>query len=178
MFRRLIAAGTLFLALALSSHSATQKWVVGTLTGYSTAVCSTELNTLPNGDALLCSTSVNNATNGDLYGMLSITFGSVTTFAGAPYVQAYIYTLNQDGSTYGDGTFTSAGAGPPAAQYATNCVVPAPASGTQAFKGECGPFPLPPLAFKIVLYSNLNSTGNAASSGNAVYLNTYNFSIQ
>src|SRR5271157_5561117 len=117
MFRKIGFAVVLVTAFTLPLHSATQKWIAGALTSYSTAVCSTELNSLPNGDSLLCTTAVDNATNGDLYATASITFGSVTTFAGAPNVALYIYPLNQDGSTYGDGAFTTAAAGSPAAVY-------------------------------------------------------------
>jgi hypothetical protein len=175
MFNRILISLGLSLMLVLSPLAATQKWVAGALTGYSTTVCGAELNSLANGDSVLCGTAV--TTNTDLYGTASFTFGSVTTMGGSPYVQLAIYQLNQDGSTYGDGTFASAAAGSPAAQYLVNCIIPAPASATAAFKGECGPFPLPPGTFKFVLYDNLNTTGNAASSGNAVYLNTWNFQI-
>src|SRR5208282_5097301 len=106
--RTFVAATALFIALELPSLSATQKWVAGALTGYSTSVCSTELNSLANGDSLLCTTAVDNATNGDLYATASIAFGSVTTFAGAPNVMLYIYPLAQDGSTYGDGNLGTA----------------------------------------------------------------------
>lgn len=153
-----------------------QKWTAGNYSSW-TSVCTTELNSLPASDAVLCSTAVQNQTNNDLYAHFSVTFGSVTTFAGAPYVQLYLYPLNQDGSTYGDGSFGSAAGGPPPAQYATQCVIPAPVSTTSAFKGECWNVPIPPLAFKVVLYNNLSNTGNAASSGNVVYIQTSNFAI-
>lgn len=174
-----ILAALLLVAITVPAFAVAviQKWTPGFYSPW-TSVCSTEMNTLPNGDAILCSTQIANQTNNDLYAHFSIAFGSVTTFAGAPNVQVFIYPLNQDGSTYGDGSFGSAAAGPPPAQYATSCVIPAPASTTGAFKGECWNIPIPPVAFKVVLYNNLNSTGNAASSGNVVYIQTSNFAIQ
>lgn len=184
MIRRLSLTLAFIAALCVPSISATQKWVGGFYSAGGTAgaawtsVCSTELNSLPSGDAILCSIPIANQTNLDLYANFSFTFGSVATMAGAPYVQLYLYPLNQDGSTYGDGNWGSAAAGPPAAQYATNCIIPSAVSTTATFKGECWNVPIPPVAFKVVLYSNLNTTGNAAASGNVVYIQTSNFSIQ
>lgn len=185
--RRSLAAALLFLtALCVPSQSATQKWVGGyySATGGAgnqwTSVCSSELNSLPGNDAILCGTVISNQTNQDLSGMLSFTFGSTTTQGGSPYLSVFIYPLNEDNSTYGDGNYASFAGGPPPAQYATNCIIPAPASATSAFKGECGPFPLPPVAFKFVIFSNLNTNASgddAAASGNVVYLNTSNFVI-
>jgi hypothetical protein len=174
----------------LPSHSATQKWIggyysaTGTAAATWTAISSTEINSLTHGDFVLLSTQINNdpanSGNGDLYANFSFVFGAVSTQAGTPYLQLYLFPLNEDGSTYGDNSASGTGAaGPPAAQYATNCIVPVTASlSSTAFKGSCTNVPLPASKFKMVLYDNLNTTGSTASSGNTVYIQTYNFVIQ
>lgn len=172
---RKIALGILVLASLLftyPSNSATQKWVAGAVSSY-TNICSTELNSLASGNALLCSTAVANQTNLDLFVLFSINFGSITSGAGSPAITISLYPLNQDASTYGDGLFGSAAAGPP---NVISCTIPVPASVTGAIvgTGSCGiPIPLTPTSFKVVVWNNAGA--NLASSGNTVKYQTVNY---
>jgi len=194
MLKRLGLAFALVAGLVLPLSASTQQWIggyysaTGTAAATWTAISSTEINVpstgFAHGDAVLLATAINNdpanSGNGDLYANFSIVLGSTTTMAGTPNVQLYLYPLSENGSTYGDGNWTSAAAATPApaAQYQINCSFPATQSTTGTITGTCLNIPLPPMKFKIVLYDNLNTTGNMATSGNTVYIQTYNFKIQ
>jgi hypothetical protein len=176
MLRKLSLALAFVAALCVTSISGTQKWTAGAYTSYSTTLCSTELNSMPNGAATLCGTVI---TAGDLYATLSFTISTTTAASSGPFLQAYAYPLNEDGSTYGDGQWTATGAsstaGVPVATYQTNCVLQV--SGSGGWKGTCGPFAVPPVNYKIVIANQLNTTASSTalgSSANNIYINTWN----
>ena len=143
------------------------------------SLMTTELNSLASGNAIIGSTSVANGTNLDLEIEFSFTTGGSITPTGSPFVAVYMYPLNGDTSTYGDGRFGSAAAGPPPANYfAGYCGLPA-ASGTQT--GTFGvPFLgtrifLPRGTFKPVFYQVTGVT--FSSSGNILYYRTTNRTV-
>lgn len=156
----------------------TIKLVAGAQSGFG-SLMTTELNSIVTGNAILGSTSIANATNLDLEIEFSWTSGGSLTPTGSPFVAVYMYPLNGDGSTYGDGRFGSSAAGPPPSNYyAGFCGLPA-AAGTQT--GTFGiPFLgtrclLPTGTFKPVFY---NVTGvTLTSSGNILYYRTTNRSV-
>lgn len=151
---------------------ATEKWVTGSLVASYTTCFGSEINSLASGNAILSSVSANaNASPGDIFGQISIAIGSIVVPAGAPYIGFYIYPLNGDGSTYGDGRFGSTAAGPPLAGYQC-AAVPLIPSVTQAQTGASGIFNIPLGTFKLVAY---NGAGIAlAASANTFYLKTFN----
>ena len=167
--RRLIFGLCVLFGLVTPSLSAVEKWVNGATAGSFAAACAGEINSLPTLDAVLCSVVVSNASNLDLTMDVSVSLGSVTTGAGSPYVGVYIYPLNQDGTTYGDGQFGSQAAGPPSASYLA-CNIPAPASTTGAIVGSCMTA-IPPANYKIVLYNGLLVT---MAGSNTVKYQTFN----
>ena len=176
LMRKILAALLTSLLLVVPSFSATEKWITGTVSSW-TPLCGTEVNSLAGstttfGNAVLCSTAVANATNLDLYMKVSVSLGSVTTGAGSPFIAVYVYPLNQDASTYGDGLFTGAGGalGPPASNY-QGCTIPAPASTTAAIVGSCYTM-IQPTNFKVVIYNNL--LVNMASGSNVINYQTFN----
>lgn len=143
------------------------------------SLMTTELNTLVTGNAVLGSTSIANATNLDLEIEFSWTSGGSIVTTGSPFVAVYLYPLNGDGSTYGDGRFGTAAAGPPPSNYyAGFCGLPA-ATGTMT--GTFGipfigtRFLLPNGTFKPVFYSSTGVTLSA--SGNILYYRTVNRSV-
>lgn len=144
-----------------------------------TSLMTTELNSIVTGNAILGSTTVANATNLDLEIEFSWTSGGSLTPTGTPFVAVYMYPLNGDGSTYGDGRFGSSAAGPPPANYyAGYCGLPA-AAGTQT-----GTFGIPFVGSKILLPNGTfkpvfyNFTGvTLTSSGNILYYRTINRSV-
>lgn len=141
-----------------------------------TALMTTELNSLASGNAILGSTSIANATNLDLEIEFSWTAGGSITTTGSPFVAVYIYPLNGDTSTYGDGRFGSAAAGPPPSNYyAGFCGLPASSATHTGTFGT--PFLgsralLPNGTFKPVFYS-LAGVG-LSGSGNILYYRTVN----
>lgn len=156
----------------------TVKLLAGAVSTF-TSLMTTELNSLVTGNAVIGATAVANATNLDLEIEFSWTGGGSITPTGSPFVAVYLYPLNGDGSTYGDGRFGSSAAGPPPSNYYMGfCGLPA-APGTQT--GTFGvPFlgtraPLPTGTFKPVFY---NSTGvTLTSTGNILYYRTTDRSI-
>jgi hypothetical protein len=152
---------------------AVEKWIAGSGVGLTwTAINSTELNSLANGNAVLLANQIDNSTALDMFMDISIALGS-TAFAAPNYIGLYLYPLNQDGTTYGDGRFATAAAGPPS----PNCLIDAIClvAATQAQEGTLTGITIPPGRFKIVLY---NQGGVAlAASGNTVTYRTYNRAI-
>ena len=154
---------------------ATEKWISGSGVGLTwTAAFSTEINSIVNTNAILSSVSIANGTPLDIFADISIALGSITSGAGAPYIGFYLYPLNQDGSTYGDGRFGSSAAGPPLSQYFVGAVPLIP-SVTQAQEGAVTGIIMPPGTFKFVAY-NLSGATLAASSNTFSY-RTYNRSV-
>ena len=154
---------------------ATEKWISGSGVGLTwTAAFSTEINSIVNTNAILSSVSIANGTPLDIFADIWIALGSITSGAGAPYIGFYLYPLNQDGSTYGDGRFGSSAAGPTASQYFVGAVPLVP-SVTQAQEGAVTGIIMPPGTFSFVAYNLSGST--LASSGNAIKYRTYNRSV-
>lgn len=143
------------------------------------SLMTTELNSIVTGNAIIGSTSIANATNLDLEIEFSWSSGGSLTPTGSPFVALYVYPLNGDGSTYGDGRFGSSAAGPPPSNYyAGFCGLPAAAStqtGTFGVPFLGTRFLLPNGTFKPVFY---NVTGvTLTSSGNILYYRTVNRSV-
>ena len=91
-------------------------------------------------------------------------------FVAPNFVGVYLYPLNSDGSTYGDGRFGTSASGAPSAVYFVGNINLVAA--TQAQEGTLTGVLMPAGAFKIVLY---NQGGVAfASSGNTCKYRTYN----
>lgn len=154
----------------------TEKWIAGTLQGLSwgTSGFSTELNSLVSGNAVIAASALANGSTLDIFGDLSISLGSITSGAGAPYIGLYLYPLNQDGTSYGDGRFGSTAAGPPPSQYFVGAV-PMPASTAAVITGMVRGIVLPPGSWKFVLYNLAGAT--LASSSNTVQFRSYNRSV-
>lgn len=156
----------------------TIKLVAGAQSGFA-SLMTTELNSLASGNAVLGSTAIANATNLDLEIEFSFTTGGSITTTGSPFMGLFLYPLNGDGTTYGDGRFGSAATGPPPSNYYIGAAGMAAASGTQT--GTFGtPFlgtraPLPAGTFKPVFYNAGGVT--LSSSGNILYYRTINRSV-
>lgn len=156
----------------------TIKLVAGAVSSF-TSIVTSELNSLASGNAILGSTAIANSTNEDMEIECSFTTGGSITPTGSPFVSLYLYPLNGDGTTYGDGRFGSAAAGPPPSNYYVGfCGVPA-AAGTQF-----GTFGIPFIGSRILLpHGNFkpvfyNSTGvTLSSTGNILYYRTINRSV-
>jgi hypothetical protein len=148
---------------------ATEKWIAGSLIGLTWAnAYTTQPGAIVNGNAILSDLNIDNSTPLDVFADFSISLGSVAVVA-PNYIGVYLYPLNQDGSTYGDGRFGSSAAGPPPSPYwVGNIVVP---TGTAANNGTVRGIILPPGQFKFVVYNQLGVTMNAT---NTAKYRTYN----
>jgi len=155
---------------------ATEKWIAGSLQGltWGSAGFSTEVNSLVNGNAVIAATQLDNSTALDIFADLSVVLGSITTGSGAPYLGFYLYPLNEDGSTYGDGRFGSSAAGPPPSLYRVGAIM-LPASTTATLKGAIRGIVLPPGRFKFLLYNQAGAT--LAASSNTIDYRTYNRAV-
>ena len=154
---------------------ATEKWIAGAGQGLAWgAFFGSEINGVVTGNAIASSVVVTNGTALDIFADVSLALGSITTTSGAPYIGIYLYPLNQDGSTYGDGRFGSSAAGPPPSQYYVGAVPLIP-SVTQAQEGSVTGIVLPPGSFIPVAYNMAGAT--LAGSGNAIKYRTYNRSV-
>lgn len=155
---------------------ATETWKAGTLIGltWATAGFSTEVNSVVSGNAIIAATALNNSTALDIFADVSISLGSITPGAGAPYIGFYLYPLNQDGTSYGDGRFGSSAAGPPPSQYFVGAV-PCVPSTAGVVTGMVRGIVIPPGQWKFVLYNLAGVT--LAGSANTIQARTYNRAI-
>lgn len=150
---------------------ATEKWIAGSGQGltWGDAFSTATLNSIASGNAILSDVAIVNGTPLDMFADISIALASAA-FVAPNYIGVYLYPLNKDGSTYGDGRFGSAAAGPPGANYFIGTI--ALVAATQAQEGTLLGILIPPGTFKFVLY---NQGGVAlASSGNTCQYRTYN----
>ncbi len=130
---------------------------------YATAL-STELNALAAGSTAVAATAIDNTTNLMTDGFVSVSLPTLATGTGTPYLSVYLLPLNQDGTTYGDGT-ASGTVAPGAAYFVGNITwAPSRASGTQTGSVYIGQ--IPPTKFVLAV---TNQIGNAlAATGNIV----------
>src|SRR5216684_4511284 len=124
-----------------------QKWVAGAGQGltWGAVAGGTPLTSLANGSFGLFSTAITNGTALDLYADFSVSLGSITSGAGTPYVAIYLMPLNQDGTTYADGTGT--GSVVPGSTYFVGAISVV-ASATAVITGTLRGVVLPPGSFK------------------------------
>lgn len=153
---------------------ATERWVGGTGVGLTwTAAVGTEVTTtaIANGNAVLSSVVFNNGgANLDVFADVSISLASMTVGAGAPFVGIYLYPLNEDGTSYGDGRFTTVAVGIPPSQYFVGAIQ-APSAAVGVVTGMIRGILIPPGTFKFVFYNQLLAT--MAATGNVVDVRTY-----
>lgn len=154
---------------------AVEHWAAGSGQGLTWgAAFGSEINSVVSGNAVLSSVAISNGTALDIFADVSISLGSVTPGAGAPYIGVYLVALNEDGTSYGDGRFGTSAAGPPASQYFVGAI-PCIASTAGVITGTLRGVILPPGTFKFIMY-NLAGVTLAASS-NVIDYRTYNRSV-
>ncbi len=147
---------------------ATEKLIAGGVSAYTDLGAVSGLNSLVNTNACVISTDIDNSSNLDLLIDISISLGSITP-TGTPYLALYLYPLNQDTSTYGDGRFGSSAAGPPPSPYWIGNIPLVTSAGVQV--GSIEGVVLPRGNFKIVA-CNVSGVTLASSSNTAKYRTT------
>lgn len=153
---------------------AIEKWITGSGQGltWGDAFSTATLNSIASGNAILSDVVISNGTALDIFADISIALASAV-FVAPNYIGFYLYPLNKDGSTYGDGRFGTSAAGPPPSNYYVGAI--GIVAGTQAQTGSMSRIILPPGTFKFVLY---NQGGVAfAASANTCQYRTYNRSV-
>jgi hypothetical protein len=152
---------------------AVEKWIAGATAGWASAF-GVELKSIVNGNAILSATSIVNDTNLDIFADLSYIAGATATTVAPAFLGFFLYPLNEDGSTYGDGRFGSSAAGPPPSNYGIGTIgFNAAASTTIA--GMVQRIILPPGTFKFVCWNQSGATLDA--TGPTCKYRTYNRSI-
>lgn len=155
---------------------ATEKLIAGAQSAF-TSLMTTELNNLANVNSIIGTTAIDNGTNLDLAAEFSFTSGGSITTTGLPFISLYLYPLNGDGTTYGDGRFGSAAAAQPPVNYYRGLLgLPASAATQTGFFAIPGTsifqIPLPRGFWKPVFY---NASGvQLSASGNILYYRTTN----
>lgn len=153
---------------------ATEKWIAGSGVGLTWTDCfSTETNSIVNGNAILGNTSITNGTALDIFADISYKAGGTATTASPNYLGFFLYPLNNDASTYGDGRFGSSAAGPPPGNYYVGSISFAAAAST-TIAGVVTGIIMPPGTFKFVLY---NQSGATLATSNVIRYRTYNRSV-
>lgn len=152
---------------------AVEKWVAGATAGWANAFTASTLNTISSGNAILSDLALDNSSNLDMFADFSIAFGSITIAAPA-YLGVYLYPLNKDGTTYGDGRFGTSAAGPPPSCYMVGTIqFP---TGAAASEGMVRGVILPPGGYKWVVYNQMGAA-LAGSGANTAQYRTYNRSV-
>lgn len=153
---------------------ATERLVAGTGVGLTwTACANTAINIastgLVSGNAVLGETQIDNSSNLDELADLELVLASAA-YAAPNFVGVYLYPLNSDNSTYGDGRFGSSAAGPPPSDYYVGKITLV--AGTQAEQGVLRKIELPPGKFKFCFW---NQGGIAwPTTGNLAKYRTFN----
>src|SRR3954468_12519458 len=120
----------------------TEKWIAGSGQGLTWgSLDTTNLNSIASGNAILSGTAITNGTPLDIFADVEVVLASLAAVA-PNYVGVYLYPLNSDGTTYGDGRFGSSAAGPPSSSYWVGNAVMVVA--TQAQQGTVRGIILPP----------------------------------
>lgn len=146
-------------------------WSAGEGVGFTwTDITTTaSLNSLASGSCILGTVAVANQTALDKFMDLSVALASAAFTGAGINISVHLYPLNDDGTSYGDGKFGSAAAGPCA--YPPAAIIPLVAA-TQAQTGSATGIVIPPGTFKVVI---CNNGGVAlAASGNTLKYRTYN----
>lgn len=153
---------------------ATEKWVSGSGQGLTWgSAFGTEINSLANNKSILSSISITNGTALDIFADVSFVAGGTISVAVPQLLGLYLYPLNEDGSTYGDGQFSTATTGVPSAGYWVGNIYMS-ATGTLTVAGAVTRIVLPPGTFSFVLN---NQMGVALASSNTCKYRTYNRSV-
>lgn len=153
---------------------ATEKWIAGSLTSlnWTNAFSSSTLNSLANQNAVLSDLAIDNSTTLDMFADISIALATAG-FTSFPFVSFYLYPLQSDGATYGDGQYTTATSALPSSVYFVGNIPLVAATAVQ--QGTIRGVMLPPGGFKWVIWNVGNAT--FSSSGNTCQYRTYNRSI-
>jgi hypothetical protein len=176
---RLLFAAFVLLFVSGAQAANRTSWTAGNGQGltWGAIINSADMASMPNGDSVLSSvTGVANGTNLDQFMDISceLTIASSAVAAGAN-LALWIYPLQEDGSTYGDGLLTAGTAAAVTPAIPPAAVIPLYASTRTTIIGQANALVLPPGTFKVVIQNN---TGFALTSGTQTCdYRTYNINL-
>jgi hypothetical protein len=155
---------------------ATEKWTPGSLQStWGACFAGADLNSLASASSVLSSLAdIDNSSALDMFADISISLGSITP-AAPNFVGVYLYPVNQDGTSYGDGLFTGGtqSTGVPSPSYFVGSIVLTTTAKVQV--GMLERIVLPPGKFRWLVQNNAGVA--FASSSNTISFRTYNRSI-
>jgi hypothetical protein len=152
-------------------------WVAGNGQGLSwgTLINSADLASLPNGSSVLSSVSdILNGTNLDQFMDISAVLAiSSSTIAAGACLTFWLYALQEDGSTYGDGQLTGGAQAAKTPAFAPIGTMPLVAAASQtALVGFIQGIVIPPGSFRVAMQNNSGFT--LTSGTQTVKYRTYN----
>jgi hypothetical protein len=160
---------------------AVERWVTGVTSGTWTSAFGVEAASLPNGSAVNSSVSITAGSSTAGYDMFAdLALQSVNASIAstvAPYLGVYIFPLNADGTSYGDGTISTSTGGTaiiPKQQYYAGALSISTSSSSAAAGlplGQIDRMVIPPRAFKFCIY---NQTGATLPTSVTMSYQTYN----
>ncbi len=157
-------------------------WVAGAGVGFSwtTAINTTDLASLANGSTVLSSVAdIANQTNLDIYADVSVrmTVGSATPPAGATF-GIYLFALLDDGSTYGDGFWTSGSTVTRAPPFSPVGIIPLESAvAATLLAGYVQGILIPPGSFRFGFYNNSGGQLSATAGNCICKYRTYNLNL-
>lgn len=155
-------------------------WVAGNGVGFTwtTLINSADLASMPTGDTVLSSvTDILNQANLDMFMDISaeLVISSSTIAAGAN-LAFFLYPLNEDGTTYGDGQLASGTQAAVTPAFPPCAVMPLVALASQtSLKGFSQQIIIPPGAFRVAMQNNSGFT--LTSGTQTVKYRTYNLNL-
>lgn len=145
---------------------------------WSAALNSSDLTSMPNADTVLSSVAdIANGTALDMFMDLSIAMAiASSTIAAGANIAAWIFALNQDGSTYGDGQFASGSQAAKTPTFVPCAIFPLVAAAAQTtLLGFAQQIIIPPGSFRIAVQNN---SGFALTAGTqTIKYRTYNINL-
>lgn len=155
-------------------------WTTGNGAGltWATAINSADMVSMANANTVLSTVAdIANGTNLDMFMDVSVALAiSSSTIAAGANLAIFLYPLNQDGTTYGDGQLT---AGTPAAKTPAMppvAVIPLVAAASQtSLIGTATQIAIPPGSFRLAIRNNSGFT--LTSGTQTVKYRTYNINL-
>jgi hypothetical protein len=148
----------------------TELWT--TPSAYADAFSTATLNSIASGNSILSDLALTN-TNGDIFCDVSFNLASAS-FLAPNFIGIFIYPLNKDTSTYGDGRFGTSAAGIPSG-YPGISVGITPTTAAQSGTVSRLLLPAKGCGYKFVLYNGGGVT--FASSANTCQYRSYNRAV-
>ena len=145
---------------------------------WSTAINSADMASMATANTVVSSVAdIANGTNLDMFMDVSVSLViASSTIASGANLALWLFPLNQDGTTYGDGQFTNGTAAAKTPAFAPFATIPLVAAASQtALLGAVTQIMIPPGSFRLAIQNNSGFTLTAGTQ--AVKYRTYNINL-